>query len=202
MTIALEADAHDMIGALSRCRHGIMERANALLNDPAKLPLTERYDALPSVASLLMTALKELQVAEDELRAQNAKLEEQRVGIDEQIRYYRLLFRHIPEPAIITDRYGSIREVNAAATVLLRREAPHLDHKPISILLPADGRDDFRTKLARLAVTDCVRDWHLTMKRSGDLPVTVAADVSIIPGLGETGSGMLFWLLRVVDTSN
>jgi PAS domain-containing protein len=202
MTIQAETERQEMVGALAQCRRGVLERANALLNDPSKLPLTERFDALPSVSSLLMTALEELQVAEEELRAQNARLEEQRAGVDEQVRYYRQLFLYIPAPAIITDFYASIRDVNLAAAKLLRRDAAHLDRKPIASLMPPGRREEFRKQLSRVAVADGVRDWHITLNRTGDLPVDVHAHVCHVPGLGATASGMLFWLFRVTDPSN
>jgi PAS domain S-box-containing protein len=203
MTASIEHDAQEMVGALARCRRGVLERANALLNDPSKIPLTERFDALPSVSSLLMTALEELQVAEEELRAQNTKLEEQRAGIDEQVRYYRQLFLHVPAPAIITDLHASIREVNIAAAKLLRRDAQHLGRKPIASLMPLSAREEFRAQLSRAeATTDGIRDWRIALNRTGDLPVEVHASVSRVPDVGATGNGLLFWLLRVAETTN
>jgi len=192
-----------MVTVLARCRHGMLERANALLSSAETHPTTlERTDALPGVTSLLMTALEELKVAEEELRAQNSRLEEQRADVDARVRYFRQLFLYTPAPAIITDVYASIREVNLAAMQLLRRDAKFLDRKPIVSLMPANRREEFRRQLSRAAVADDVLDWRITLNRTGDLPVDVHAHVSLIPGVGATGRGMLYWLLRVADTPN
>ena len=152
-----------MVNVFTRCRYGMLERANALLNDPSRPPVADAPDGSPSVASLLIAALEELQVAEEELRAQNRRLEEQRADINEQVRYFRQLFLHIPAPAIVTDVYASIHDVNLAAARLLRRTAEHLHRKPIVSLMPATRRDEFRKQLARAAATDDVLDWRITL---------------------------------------
>lgn len=202
MTTQVGSDGHEMVTVLARCRYGMLERANALLSDPETAATAEPADALPGVASLLMTALEELKVAEEELRAQNSRLEEQRADVDERVRYFRQLFLYTPAPALITDVYASIRDVNVAAARLLRRDAAHLERKPIVSLMPVSRREEFRRQLARAAVSDDVLDWRITLNRTGDVPVDVHAHVSLIPSVGTTGRGLLYWLLRVADTPN
>jgi len=202
MTTQVRSGSDEMVTVLARCRYGMLERANALLSTPDTQPEPEPSDALPGVASLLMTALEELKVAEEELRAQNSRLEEQRAAVDERVRYFRQLFLYTPAPAIVTDVYASIRDVNLAAARLLRRDAKHLDHKPIVSLMPASCREEFRRQLSRAAVADDVLDWRITLNRTGDLPIDVHANVSLVPDVGATGRGMLYWLLRVADRPN
>jgi len=200
MTTQVRSDVNEMVTVLARCRYGMLERANALLNDPAPQPQDESSEPLPGVASLLMTALEELKVAEEELRAQNARLEAQRADVDQRVRYLQQLFLYTPAPAIITDVYASIREVNRAAARLLRRDAKFIDGKPIAALMPATRREEFRRQLERAVVAGEVRDWRIVLNRTGDLPVDLHAQVSLVPGVGETGRGMLYWLLRAADT--
>ena len=202
MATQLQSDSNEMVTVLARCRYGMLERANALLNATTASARPDQTDEVRDIASLLLTALEELKVAEEELRAQNARLEEQRADVDECVRYFRQLFLYTPAPAIITDVYASIRDVNLAAARLLRRDAEHLDRKPMAALMPLDCREEFRRQLARAAVADDVRDWRITLNRTGDLPVELQAHVSLVPGVGETGRGMLFWLLRAADTPN
>jgi PAS domain-containing protein len=82
-----------------------------------------------------MISLEELKVAEEELRVQNATLETQRVSINDKVRHYRQLFMYSPAPTFVTDVYGTIQEGNLAAAKLFRREAPHLEGKPLVTLL-------------------------------------------------------------------
>jgi len=44
---------------------------------------------------------------------------------------------------------------------------------------------------------DGIRDWRLVVKRMGDLPLRVHAMVRLVPDIGHTGSGVLYWMLTV-----
>jgi PAS domain S-box-containing protein len=184
------------VDALTRCRQTVMTRANELLTDENPVPLTERAEALPAITGLLMTSLEELKVAEEELREQNDKLSQRRAADEALVVHYRALFAHVPMPAMVTDLYGTIIEVNLAASDLLSRDAKHLARKPLAALVDQNDRDSFRKQLGR--VTDVVEptNWSLTLQRKGDLPVRVKAMVKVVPSLGPTGSGVLFWLLQ------
>jgi PAS domain-containing protein len=190
-------DGNDTLEALVHCRRTVLLRATTLLDGPADIPFVERFDAIPSLSALLMTSLEELKVAEEELREQNERLLEQRSAIEEHTRYYRQLFLHAPTPAFVTDFYGTIQESNLAAAKLFRREANHLERKPLAALLAPDRREAFRRQLKLITNTDGVRDWALTMLRVGDVPVAVHAAVEVVPNIGATKSGMLYWMLHV-----
>ncbi len=193
-TIPSAVESVDTIGAIARCRYLVLKRADELLT---QIPDDDdgAADRLPGVSGLLMTSLEELKVAEEELRSQNAVLEAQRAAVDERIRHYRQLFLYLPAPAFVTDIYATIREANLAAGNLFRREASHLERKPLATLLANEYRDEFRRQLVRAASGDGVRDWRLVLKRVGDLPVEVHATVSRIPDVGATHSGLMYWLL-------
>jgi PAS domain-containing protein len=191
-------DGTDTLEALTHCRRTVLLRATTLLDGPGDIPLVERFDAIPSLSALLMTSLEELKVAEEELREQNERLIAQRWATESQTRYYRQLFLHAPTPAFVTDFYGTIQESNLAAAKLFRREANHLERKPLAALLAPDRRDAFRRQLKLITDTvDGVSDWALTMQRVGDVPVTVRAAVEVVPNVGATNSGMLYWMLHV-----
>ncbi len=196
MTMIDNLDGTDTLQALVRCRHTVLQRATALLDPPTKIPLVEQFDAVPRLSALLTTSLEELKVAEEELREQSEKLMDQKAAIDEEARYYHGLFLHAPLPAFVTDRYGTIREANLAAANLFRREANHLERKPLAALLPPDRREAFRKQL-QLVTADGVRDWPLVLQRKGDLPVTAQATVRVVPISGASGSAVLYWMLRV-----
>lgn len=201
-SVAGQAVGSDMVSALAQCRQSVLKRATTLLT-PADIPFTEQFDALPSVSALLMTSLEELKVAEEELRQQNNLLLQQRAAIDSRLEHYRRLFLHAPAAAFVTDAFGNIQEANLAAAALFRREANHLDGKPIQALLPSESREAFRRQLARLSAENTdVRDWRLVFQRVGDVPIPVSAAVHFVPGLGRTGSGVLYWMLRVADIAD
>ena len=105
----------DNVGAIARCRHFVLKRANELLRDQSGIPVVERADTLPGVSGLLMTSLEALKVAEEELRVQNTLIESQRAATDNRVRHYRQLFLYAPSPTFITDIYGTIQEANLEA---------------------------------------------------------------------------------------
>jgi len=201
MTTHANVDPIDTVGAIARCRYIVLKRAGEILNDEVGEPLASRADALPNVSALLMTSLEELKIAEEELRLQNAMLEQQRAAVDDRVRHYRQLFLHSPSPSFVTDIYGSIQEVNLAAANLFRRQAQYLERKPLAALLGPDFRDEFRRQLTRVTA-EGVRDWRLLIKRVGDVPIEAHATVRLVPGIGATGAGLLYWMLSVPERPN
>jgi len=202
MTMIDNLEGNDTIDALVNCRRTVLQRATKLLEGPADIPFVERFDAVPSLSALLTTSLEALKVAEEELREQNARLIAQRSATEEQTRHYRLLFQYAPAPALITDFYGTIQESNRAGAKLFRREANHLEGKPFAALLAPERREAFRRQLTLVANTvGGVRDWELVMQRVGDVPITVHAAVEVVPDVGATNSGLLYWMLHVRSES-
>ena len=172
-----------------------MTRANDVLASTA-LSKTPRQDSdsVQALTGLLMTALEELKVAEEELREQNAALVELRAAHDQRVNHYRHLFMHVPAPALVTDTFATILESNHAAEHMLRREAGHLERKPLAALIHPKSRGDFRARLSRLVASEDSRHVCLTLNRYGDTPIDVEAVVSIVPDVGPTRSTALFWL--------
>jgi PAS domain S-box-containing protein len=196
MTTPSEVLPVDTVGAIARARYMVLKRADEILNDQP-VSVTERADVVPNLSALLMISLEELKVAEEELRVQNATLETQRVAVNDKVRHYRQLFMYSPAPTFVTDVYGTIQEANLAAAQLFRREAPHLEGKPLVTLLAPEYREEFKRQLPRMTAGDGVRDWQLVIKRIGDVPLEARAMVQLVPEIGHTGSGVLYWMLTI-----
>lgn len=196
MTTPSEVLPVDTVGAIARARYMVLKRADEILNEQP-VPVTERPDVVPNLSALLMISLEELKVAEEELRVQNATIETQRVATNDKVRHYRQLFMHSPAPTFVTDVYGTIQEANLAAEKLFRREAPNLERKPLVTLLAPEYREEFKRQLPRMTTGDGVRDWRLVIKRMGDVPLEARAMVQLVPEIGQTGSGVLYWMLTI-----
>src|SRR3954471_14718997 len=67
----------------------------------------------------LSTTLEELRVADEELRAQNEELERARSGSEAMARRYLELFDLLPAGYVITDKVGTIHELNQHAARML-----------------------------------------------------------------------------------
>ncbi|HEY5059892.1 MAG TPA: hypothetical protein VII52_00090 [Gemmatimonadaceae bacterium] len=46
------------------------------------------------------------------------------------------------------------------------------------------------------------RGWRLVFQPVGDVPIAVSATVDFVPGLGRTGAGAMYWMLRVADIAD
>lgn len=202
----------DTISSLAYCRRVVLQRASTLFAQPedgsgdgSRNGSRDGFrdgsgDGQPTVSALLMTSLEELKVAEEELRQQADQLAHRQSAIDEAVRHYRQVFQWAPLPIILTDRYGSIHDANAAAEQLLRREARYLYRKPLAALAAVPSRDKFRVQLAMMT-EDRPREWCLELRRKGDVSVEVWATVGFVPETGPNRSGLLCWMVhpRTVD---
>src|ERR1043165_9118639 len=192
----------DPVIELATSRRRMLQHASALFSDAKSVPFVEQYDALPKVSGLLVGSLEEVKVAEEELIAQNHALAEQREALERQIRRYRQLFEHAPFALVVTDLYGTVQEINAAATTLLKRSEIALERKPIAALVARELRSDFRDRLNKLRIVGAVHDWRFVIQRPSDAPLEVSASVAVVPGVGHTDSGLLYWLIQPAASDN
>lgn len=190
-----EIDATDTLSALTYCRRVVLQRASTLLDQPDDLPIADRAAALPNVSALLMTSLEELKVAEEELRDQGDRLAAQQAAMDDAVRHYRQLFQQAPLPIILTDRYGTIQDANIAAASLLRRDPHYLHRKPLAALVALPARETFRDQLGMM-VEGQATEWHLQLRRHGDLTVDVWATVGFVTDVGANRTGLLCWMVH------
>jgi|SRR5215208_1546642 len=169
------------IVAFAQQRQVVLSRTGKLLAaDRATVPFVEQHDALPETAALLMTTIEELKVAEEELVQQNEELLQTRESVESTSRHYKELFDLAPVGFIVTDLWGSIHEVNPLAAEMLRRDQSALVGKPLTVFVPLDDREEFRTRVTRLATLDGVHEWraHLTPRGDVPLPVTLTTRVA------------------------
>ena len=97
----------------------------------------------------LALSFEELTVAQEELRTRNDQVTDATARIEEARRRYHELFLAAPVPYIVTDKHGVIREVNHAASRLLRRNADALSGKPLAVFV-----DDTSRRRVRRAICE------------------------------------------------
>jgi PAS domain S-box-containing protein len=145
----------------------------------------------------LHVSLEELQVAQDELcEQQNAILAAQQ-AIDAERQRYRELFEFAPDGYLVTDCYGTVREANRAAAVLLYINSDRLLGKPLVNFVPEENRRAFRTILNELPVLNRIQEWEVQLTRRGKSRFEAAITVETVRGLRGEVLG-LRWLVRDV----
>jgi PAS domain-containing protein len=187
-----ELSSSTTVDALARGRQILLGRASQVIGDAA-------YDTgsdVQMMAALLTASLEELKVAEEELREQTHRLEQQRAAADGRLSYYQALFGELPVPALVTDLRATILESNSEAARLFRRQARRLQRKPLAALVDPAGRDEFRRHLNQLAEVDGPVRCSIAINHPGEEPASLDATVKRIPGLGSPHSEMLFWVFE------
>jgi PAS domain S-box-containing protein len=102
-------------------------------------------------------------------------------------------FEQSPEAYLVTDSLGRIAEVNGAAVDILQRRKHFLRGKPLTVLVAAEQRAEFRQRLRALAEGSAHRSWRATMATpEGSVETSLTARV--IAG----GSGIC-WLLQAAQ---
>lgn len=196
-TAPVNVATNPTIDALARGRQAMLVRASQIIGTDADTRILDgQQDTVASLAALLMSSLEGLKVAEEELREQNAVLAERRVAEEQRLHHYRQLFMHIPAAAFVTDLYATILDANIGAAELFRREACDFERKPLAALLDPASRDEFRRQLGHVVANRDTRSCRLVFHRVGNLPLEARATVSMVPEIGPTGSGVLFWLIE------
>jgi PAS domain S-box-containing protein len=133
---------------------------------------------------------EELMVAEEELRAQLDELGRMGLRLEAERERYADLFERAPDAYLVTDRFGVIRDANAAAVQLFCLELRYLRGKPISAFVdPAavrtmnDALDTLERGVSRLI--------ELGIRPRGGGQIPVVAHVSL------TSRGQrLLWNIR------
>jgi PAS domain S-box-containing protein len=147
-------------------------RANAVSTHPFAL----------SVLKDLEETTEELQVAEEELRVQNEELAEAAKAIELEGIRFQSIFDLSPDPLIITDSLGNIREANRAATRLLGVPRDRLERKPFPTYLDAASRGPFRAYLTRAARLESPGSVEIEVRGRGGGVVSMTARATQIPG--------------------
>ena len=158
------------------------------------------YDRKPADApsdghAQLLSALEELSLAEEELRAQHETLLETHRHFELERERYHTLFHLAPDPYLVTDENGSIQEANAAASELLGVASAHLVHKPFSAFIDSQARRELNAYLSGSARSGRLDKWALGIEKRDGRIIPVEATVSTLPSRAE-GRHSLCWLLR------
>ena len=137
--------------------------------------------------------------AEEEHRVQNEELLQSRRDLENALHRYRELFEHAPDPYIVTDALGMIREVNSAAGRLLGGPSERLIRTPLANYIVGVERRGFRANVARIAAGDTSQmgdaEWMLKIKPRRSDPVDVACTVAAVHDR-QGNLVSLRWLLR------
>ena len=139
--------------------------------------------------------LESLHRALEELRAEWENVQEQTDRLAQDRQHYADLFRLAPDAYVVTDSYGTIKEVNEAAQGLLRLSAPRLAGKPLQLFISDEHRDLFRTSLNELLCQNVAsaKTWWGALRR-GEGVLSIEFTVGT---LGDAaGNTRLCWVLR------
>ena len=125
----------------------------------------------------LLTAMEELQVAQEQLLQQNEELVATRCAVEAERQRYQDLFEFAPDGYLVTDPEGTIREANYAAASLLNTTQDFLVGIPLVVFVAQGDRKAFVTQLTRLAELEHAQDWEVRLQpRDGRLlPAAVTA---------------------------
>ncbi len=143
-------------------------------------------------------AIEELQVVNEELRAQQQELFAAREQVEDEHRRYQQLFEFAPDAYLVTDRHGLIVEANRAAAEMFQIEQGFLTGKPLVVFLPEADKARLRTLLAQLQQTDRVPEWEAQVRPRRGTAFPAALTVSV--ERDGTGRAVSFrWLLRNIS---
>jgi len=149
----------------------------------------------------LSTALEELRVTAETLRAQNDELVAARLLVETQRRNYQELFELAPDAYFVTDPHGVIQQANRKAAALFGVRHDFLVGKPIILFIPREKRVECRLLLARI---DVAPFWEFEIELQGreGAPFPAAVTISVIrQDLASGGRPIgLRWIVRDVST--
>ena len=151
---------------------------------------------LQNVVTDLATSLEELHVMQEELTAQSELLTVAQTQKDEERQRFQKLFQLAPESLIVTDKQGTISNVNHAAERLFGKPAKWLAEKPITLLLDSGNRKTIWQLLDDLRRTG--ENQETTGDFTFDKSTVTSCHIKIAPIRKEDeGNGLqVLWLLR------
>ena len=107
--------------------------------------------ALQVIVESLTSAVEELHVSEEELRAQSEEILRVEGMLEAERRRYQELFDLAPDAYLVTDAKGTILEANRAAGSLLRIPRVYMVGKPLSAFVAEHDHAAFLRKIKELA---------------------------------------------------
>lgn len=154
--------------------------------------LRSRLEANEATPEDLRTALEEIEVLWEELRAQADTLAEER-------KRYADFFEHAPDAYAITDPNGIIREANRAAAELFARSQAELAGKSIAAFVAEDAQPQFRAFLvaSRGDPAGAGKEWQAPVV-AADRRKLVSLRVRAVK-VRHKNADALCWLVRPAD---
>lgn len=188
----------DILASLSTYRALVTRETHDIIAGRTADQPTGDADCVARLASLLVSSLEEMRVAEEELLRRSDALESQRAEIVERLATGRRPFDVAPCCLVVTNLMGMIADANQEGAELFGVAAERLKRRPLSSLVPLEERAAFRAQLNRVAIAGGVTDWRFKVLRARDMAVPVSAAVRVTTI--ERGTSSLVWSLRLLDT--
>ncbi|MEA5448810.1 diguanylate cyclase [Leptolyngbya sp. CCNP1308] len=169
------------------------------------LLLRDRASESPIQPGLLASALDDLNLVLDELRAAHEELIEQnqalldyRSQLEIERHRYHELFNLAPDGYLVSDDKGMIQAANVAIAALLQLPQESLIDKPLMLFLPIQKRAGFYDLLTQLHQDSASRALPLKTWETQITPRQgPAIDVAItLSASREEGEARLHWLIR------
>ena len=142
-------------------------------------------------------ALEEIQVAEDELLAQNEELVHSQERFETERLRFLNLFEFAPDACLVTDLAGTIETANKAACALLGTSQRGLRGKPLVVYTrDVEGsRNAFREAVSRAAAGERLEPWEIELRLPGHATIPVLLNVARQPRVGGEPLELL-WTVR------
>jgi PAS domain S-box-containing protein len=174
---------------------GTRQRVSGLHRDAATRDPEAVSRLVQEMLEELQAALEALQTSEDTMREQYEALAASRERVEVERERYRSLFELAPDPYLVTDSGGVIRESNRAACRMLGFDADSLTGTPLIERVTREEHRRFRTLLSsarRRGRVDNVA-LHLVPREGPALPVSASVATQ------QPREGRLLWLIRDIS---
>ncbi|MBI4788390.1 MAG: PAS domain-containing protein [Chloroflexi bacterium] len=167
----------------------VLTRLESMQTRARENTTTDAHTSREAIEELAI-ALEELQVADREFRDKTEQL-----AVSNQ--RYQDLFNFAPDVYIVTDKFGMIREANAAAAALFGVPTIDLIGHPLANWLEESGRSEFRRVINTLPAATQVRDRDAQFSPSPqhNEPIDAAISARVLRDRQQQVSGLL-WLIR------
>lgn len=150
------------------------------------------------VRDLLSFALKDIDAAKEEMEQQSEELARSRQAVEAERRRYMELFEYAPDPYLVTNGAGIIKEANLSAVAMLGEEGGSLVASPILSFVEEEDVETFATLIYELQKGRPVRDYEVRLKGRGG--ASFFTSISVNPNFSSEGKiGVFRWFIRDIS---
>jgi signal transduction histidine kinase len=161
-----------------------------------KLVLDQDSTALRRAFDALRAQHEDQLVAEEELRSQLEELGRMGLRLEAERERYADLFERAPDAYLVTDRFGVVRDANAAALKLFELESRGLRGKPVAAFVEPSGVRAMNDALVSLE-PGTTRHFDLSLRMRPKRPLVVTARVTL-----TSRAERFLWILRSSDLAS